>query len=114
MPQNDGDTLRELLSGYHKLGVAVSELSVQISNLEKRLALLETAIFHGTDSLKSDLAVTRSRLSEQQSICRETRSKYDAAKTSDSHSKAMVAAAVITGVLGFLAAVASILMKLGG
>lgn len=112
MNSDDQERLRELSSAFHKLGVAVSELSAHQEGNERRIKSLEDTLLHGSNALKSEVAVLRTRTHEQINLCKETRAKHEGERSSRTAGRATIMAALITGGLAFLASVVAIVVTI--
>jgi len=110
MTSDDQERLRELTSAFHKLGVAVSELSAHQDGHDTRIKRLEDTLLHGSNALTSEVAVLRARTAEQINLCKEVRTKHEEGSSSRAIGRSTIIAAFITGGLGFLAAIIAIVV----
>jgi len=112
MNDRDRELLREMTEAYHKLGLALRELSVLQDSHRQQLDGLEQMLFRGSCSMQSKVAILETRMEEQQRVCQETRTKSSTHSAARIGSKATVLAAWIGGTITFLVALISLIIQL--
>jgi len=110
MTDRDRETISELAEAYHKLGLAVRELSVKQDTQGQQLDGLEQMLFRGSVSLQSRVAILETRLAEQTRLCQETRGNRTAHSSARIGGRATVTAAWIGGIITFLVAILSLIV----